>query len=93
MRSGSAPPRGRGEGRFDEEWLRRRRKHEEGEALHAFAPTDRRGVRQGPQPHLHGSIIGGAFYQCLGPYAWGGNLWQHPASGIPARVILPPVHR
>ena len=33
------------------------------------------------------------FYQCLGPYAWGGNVWQHPDSGIPARVILPPVHR
>jgi hypothetical protein len=32
------------------------------------------------------------FYQCLGPWAWGGNVWQNPyACPPPIRIILPPI--
>ena len=32
------------------------------------------------------------FYQEWGgTYRWGGNVWQHPDTGVPATVILPPV--
>lgn len=32
------------------------------------------------------------FYQTFGPtHAWGGNVWQHPNTGVPATVYLPPV--
>jgi len=31
------------------------------------------------------------FYQTVGSYAWGGNVWQYTNTGIPVAVILPPV--
>lgn len=31
------------------------------------------------------------FYQYTGGLAWGSNVFQHPGSGVPTRVILPPV--
>ena len=31
------------------------------------------------------------FLQTVGTYAWGSNVWQHPDTGAPATVILPPI--
>jgi len=31
------------------------------------------------------------FYQWVGNLAWGGNVWQHPATGVSTAVVLPPV--
>jgi len=31
------------------------------------------------------------FLQTVGTYAWGSNVWQHPDTGFPAQVILPPI--
>ncbi len=32
------------------------------------------------------------FHQCLGGiYGWGGNVFQHPGTGAPATIVLPPV--
>jgi hypothetical protein len=38
------------------------------------------------------SPVWAIFYQTVGSaYSWGGNVWQHPATGVPATVVLPPV--